>query len=45
MNLRFTAVMQGEDRLRSRIAAFRNDVDDFIELTVLRSTTTSSNVT
>jgi hemoglobin/transferrin/lactoferrin receptor protein len=44
VNLRFSDVMQPGDRLRVRVAAFRNDVDDFIEQTVLRSTTVSANV-
>ncbi|MDO9500798.1 TonB-dependent hemoglobin/transferrin/lactoferrin family receptor, partial [Falsiroseomonas sp.] len=43
-NLRFSDVFQGGDRLRIRVAAFRNDVDDFIEQTVLRTTTVSANV-
>lgn len=43
-NLRFSDVLQGGDRLRIRVAAFRNDVDDFIEQTVLRTTTISGNV-
>lgn len=43
-NLRFSDVFQGGDRLRIRVAAFRNDVDDFIEQTVLRTSTVSANV-
>ncbi|MBU8537630.1 TonB-dependent hemoglobin/transferrin/lactoferrin family receptor [Falsiroseomonas tokyonensis] len=43
-NLRFSDVLQGGDRLRIRVAAFRNDIDDFIEQTVLRTTTVSANV-
>jgi hemoglobin/transferrin/lactoferrin receptor protein len=44
-NLRFSDVLRQGDRLRLRVSAFRNDLDDFIELIVLRTTTVSRNVT
>jgi hemoglobin/transferrin/lactoferrin receptor protein len=44
VNLRFSDVLSPGDRLRVRVSAFRNDIDDFIEQTVLRTTTVSANV-
>jgi hemoglobin/transferrin/lactoferrin receptor protein len=43
-NLRFADVLRPGDRLRMRISAFRNDLDDFIEQIVLPTTTISRNV-
>jgi hemoglobin/transferrin/lactoferrin receptor protein len=43
-NLRFSDVLQPGDRLRMRVTAFRNDLDDFIEQIVLPTTTISRNV-
>ncbi len=44
-NLRFRSVFQAEDRLRLRFSAFRNNLDDFIETVVTRTTTEQRNVT
>jgi TonB family protein len=44
VNLRFADVLREGDRLRMRISAFRNDLDDFIEQTVLPTTTVSRNI-
>jgi hemoglobin/transferrin/lactoferrin receptor protein len=44
VNLRFSDVLREGDRLRMRVSAFRNNLDDFIEQIVLRSTTESRNV-
>ncbi|HEV7268900.1 MAG TPA: TonB-dependent hemoglobin/transferrin/lactoferrin family receptor [Falsiroseomonas sp.] len=44
VNLRFADVLRDGDRLRMRISAFRNDLDDFIEQIVTRNTTTARNV-
>lgn len=44
-NLRFRSVLQAEDRLRLRVSAFRNSLDDFIETVVTRTTTEQRNVT
>lgn len=44
VNLRFADVMRQGDRLRVRVSAFRNDLDDFIEQIVLPTTTISRNV-
>ena len=44
VNLRFADVLRDGDRLRLRLAAFRNDLEDFIEQTVLATTTVSGNV-
>jgi hemoglobin/transferrin/lactoferrin receptor protein len=44
VNLRFADVLREGDRLRVRLSAFRNDIDDFIEQTVLATTTVSNNV-
>jgi hemoglobin/transferrin/lactoferrin receptor protein len=44
VNLRFADVLRDGDRLRMRISAFRNDVDDFIEQIVQRTTTSARNV-
>lgn len=44
-NLRFRSVLQAEDRLRVRLSAFRNNLDDFIETVVTRTTTEQRNVT
>ncbi len=44
MNLRFADVLRDGDRLRMRVSAFRNDLDDFIEQIVLPTTTASRNV-
>jgi hemoglobin/transferrin/lactoferrin receptor protein len=44
VNLRFSDVLRDGDRLRVRLSAFRNDLDDFIEQIVLPTTTVSRNV-
>lgn len=44
VNLRFADVLREGDRLRFRLSAFRNDLEDFIEQTVLPTTTVSRNV-
>lgn len=44
VNLRFADVLRDGDRLRLRISAFRNDLDDFIEQVVLPTTTIARNV-
>jgi hemoglobin/transferrin/lactoferrin receptor protein len=44
LNLRFADVLREGDRLRMRLSAFRNDLDDFIEQTVLPTTTVSRNI-
>lgn len=43
-NLRFADVLREGDRLRLRVSAFRNNLDDFIEQIVTRSTTETRNV-
>jgi len=43
-NLRFSDVLRNGDRLRMRVSAFRNDIDDFIEQIVLRRTSVSRNI-
>ncbi len=44
VNLRFADVLRDGDRLRIRVSAFRNDIDDFIEQTVLATTTVTRNI-
>jgi hemoglobin/transferrin/lactoferrin receptor protein len=44
VNLRFADVLRDGDRLRMRLSAFRNDLDDFIEQTVFATTTVSRNI-
>lgn len=44
VNLRFADVLRDGDRLRVRLSAFRNDIDDFIEQTVLATTTVTRNI-
>jgi len=44
VNLRFRDVLRDGDRLRIRVTAFRNEIDDFIEQLVFRRTTESRNV-
>lgn len=44
VNLRFADVLRQGDRLRARVSAFRNDLDDFIEQIVLPTTTLARNV-
>lgn len=44
VNMRFADVLREGDRLRVRVSAFRNDLDDFIEQIVLRTTTEARNV-
>lgn len=44
VNLRFSDVLTGGDRLRIRVTAFRNEIDDFIEQLVFARTTVSRNV-
>lgn len=44
VNLRFADVLRDGDRLRIRLSAFRNDIDDFIEQTVLATTTVTRNI-
>jgi hemoglobin/transferrin/lactoferrin receptor protein len=44
VNLRFRDILRDGDRLRIRITAFRNDIDDFIEQLVFFRTTESRNV-
>lgn len=43
-NLRFRDALTEGDRLRGRVAIFRNDISDFIEQTVRATTTTSANI-
>lgn len=43
-NLRFSDVLMNGDRLRARVAMFRNNITDFIEQTVRATTTTSANI-
>lgn len=43
-NLRFSDVLREGDRLRARVTAFHNEIDDFIEQIVLARTTISRNV-
>ncbi len=43
-NLRFRDVLTEGDRLRARVTAFRNEIDDFIESIVLARTTVSRNI-
>jgi hemoglobin/transferrin/lactoferrin receptor protein len=44
INLRFADILLDGDRLRIRLSAFRNDIDDFIEQTVLARTTVTRNI-
>ena len=44
MDLRFRDVLNENDRLRGRIAIFRNNISNFIEQTVRATTTTSANI-
>lgn len=44
VNLRFSDVLREGDRLRARVSAFRNDIDDYIESRVNATTTTRSNI-
>jgi hemoglobin/transferrin/lactoferrin receptor protein len=44
LNLRFSDVLREGDRLRARLGAFRNDIDDYIEQRVNATTTTRSNI-
>jgi hemoglobin/transferrin/lactoferrin receptor protein len=44
LNLRFSDVLRDNDRLRARLSAFRNDIDDYIEQRVNATTTTRSNI-
>lgn len=44
VNLRFSDVLTGGDRLRIRVTAFRNEIDNFIEQLVFARTTVARNV-
>ncbi|MBR0681890.1 TonB-dependent hemoglobin/transferrin/lactoferrin family receptor [Roseomonas eburnea] len=44
VNLRFSDVLRDGDRLRIRVTAFRNEIDNFIEQLVFARTTESRNV-
>ncbi|UPY38788.1 TonB-dependent hemoglobin/transferrin/lactoferrin family receptor [Sediminicoccus sp. KRV36] len=44
VDLRFRDVLREGDRLRGRVAMFRNNIADFIEQTVRATTTTSANI-
>ncbi|BDG70417.1 TonB-dependent receptor [Roseomonas fluvialis] len=44
VNLRFSDVLRDGDRLRMRVTAFRNTIDNFIEQLVFTRTTVSRNV-
>jgi hemoglobin/transferrin/lactoferrin receptor protein len=44
VNLRFRDILRDGDRLRIRVTAFRNEIDDFIEQLVFRRTTEARNV-
>ena len=43
-NLKFDAVLSPHDKLRTKVVAFQNKIDDFIEQTVGATTTTTSNI-
>ena len=43
-NLRFQDLLRQGDRLRARLTAFHNEIDDFIESVVLARTTVNSNI-
>ncbi len=44
VDLRFRDVLNANDRIRGRLAIFRNNIENFIDQTVGRTTTTSANI-